>query len=292
MHIGTLFGLTPTVNFASRSYSEPGDSWGPRVIPDSQFFCVISGEALLQLGPDRYPILPGECVFYGSKTPHVLSVIRPTEFFSLHFSWNESSLEPVHPDYLIRDASPEEIREKADSCQLTVFGCGDITIPHHFSIAGVESLMMRIVKEYQNEYVGYPFVLRALLMELITVIVRNLGNRESGELVSKIEPALAIMREQSAKLWSVAELAKLCGYHPNYFTWLFYSEVGKNPKQYLIDERIKQAKQALLQGDPIDSIAESLGYASIHYFSNNFKKETGLTPREFRQLPDQKLEKV
>jgi AraC-like DNA-binding protein len=62
--------------------------------------------------------------------------------------------------------------------------------------------------------------------------------------------------------------------------------MGQKPKQFLISERIKLAKQALLRGEPIESLAERLGYASIHYFSNNFKKVTGLSPSEYRQQPD------
>lgn len=286
MDVGQLTDMTPVLNFASRSFAKPGDHWGPRMIPDCQFFYVISGEAALQLGTDHYRILPGECVFYGSRSPHVLRALLFTEFFSLHFSWHEASAVPVHPAYDLHEVAEEELQKKADVYRLDIPGLGTVSMPNHFPLPGIEPLLMRIVKEYQQESFGYPFLLRGLLMELIMSVLRQVTRQPVMESsAGKIEPALQAMREQPANNWTVSELANLCGYHPSYFTQLFFQEMGVNPKQYLIMERTRLAKQALLRGEPVESIAERLGYGSIHYFSNNFKKETGLTPSEFRQTP-------
>ena len=81
----------------------------------------------------------------------------------------------------------------------------------------------------------------------------------------------------------MAELAALCGYHAIYFSSLFRKCTGDNPKQYLISQRIRKAKFHLLSGEKMEAIAERLGYASVHYFSRNFKEETGLTPTELKQ---------
>jgi AraC-like DNA-binding protein len=286
MYAGSLNEITPTVNFASRSTAQPGDQWGPRMIPDCQFFFVISGEAHLRLGADEYAIKPGECVFYGAQSPHVLSSVEHTEYFSIHFSWHEASPVPVHPAYGLRNVSADELRRKAAEYRLEVPGAGVMAMPHHFPLPDAEELMMNIVREYRQEAPGSPFLLRALLMQLIVSVLRRIGKRPaSGAAYGRIAPALSAMQEQPGRSWSVAELAKRCGYHPSYFTRVFYQETGSNPKQYLISERIKLAKQALLRGEPVEAIAERLGYASIHYFSNNFKKETGLSPSEYRQTP-------
>ncbi|WP_274361980.1 helix-turn-helix transcriptional regulator [Paenibacillus thermotolerans] len=286
MKVGTLTDLTPALNFASRAFARPGDHWGPRIIPDCQFFYVISGEATLRLGPDHYRVLPGECVFYGRRSPHVLRTPLFTEYFSIHFSWHEPSAASVHPAYGLQEVGEDELQNRSETYVLEIPGHGTVALPNHFSLPGMEPLMMRIVKEYQQESLGSPFLLRGLLMELLASVLRQVTRQPSaGTAASKIEPALHAMREQLAKNWTVSELAKLCGYHPSYFTQLFFQELGINPKQYLITERIRLAKQALLRGEPIETVAERLGYGSVHYFSNNFKKETGLTPGEFRQTP-------
>ncbi|TNJ67506.1 AraC family transcriptional regulator [Paenibacillus hemerocallicola] len=285
MNIGSLPELAPAVNYASRSRAAKGTSWGPRQIPDCQWFYVVAGEATLQLGPDTYKIEPGECVFYGARSPHLLTIVRPTDYYSLHFSWQASAPEPVHPAYRIETLPAKALSLKAEQHRLDIPGHAEITIPHHFRMPGMEPLLDEIVKEYEHEHLGFSFQLRALLMELITLAVRQWTARDTAERIGKIGPALRAMRERPDRNWSVTELSGLCGYHPSYFTKLFNKEAGTNPKQFLVAERVKQAKQMLLRGESIQSISERLGYSSLHYFSSNFKKETGLTPSEFRQEP-------
>ncbi|HZG88186.1 AraC family transcriptional regulator [Paenibacillus sp.] len=285
MEIGTLNELHPVVNFASRDVANAGECWGPRFIPDFQLFYVVSGETELTVGSERHVLRPGEAGIYGPDVPHRLRVTAQTDYFSLHFSWSGPSAVPVHPAYAIREAGELESARSRPPYRLDCPGFGAVRLPHVVSPTGAEPLLMRIVKEYRAERPGYALALRALLAELLLLLVRQLLEGGASNRAGKTDPALHAMREQPAKAWTVTELAALCGYHPSYFTQLFSREQGKNPKQFLIDERIQQAKRALLRGESIDSIAERLGYGSIHYFSSNFKKETGLTPSEFRQRP-------
>ncbi len=54
---------------------------------------------------------------------------------------------------------------------------------------------------------------------------------------------------------------------------------------YLIEKRIKEAKQLLLFSDlTITEIALSVGFKNSQYFSNSFKKKTKLTPKDFREM--------
>lgn len=286
MHMGELIDLTPAVNFATRQASEPGEYWGARVIPDCQLIYVLSGEVQLLLGPDRYSVQPGECVFYGHNSPHILTSIQHSTFYSLHFAWHASSSHPVHPAYHLKDVRESEMNRPPEPYSVTIEGRGDIAIPHHFVLSGVEPIMARIVKAYQQpDDWGASFAMRAHLMELLLTIIRTVTEQTVGEMESKIDHALQAMREQPTNNWSVAELARLCGYHPSYFAKLFAEQTGVSPKQYIISERIKLAKLALLKGESIEAVSEQLGYTSVHYFSHNFKKETGLTPSEFRQMP-------
>ncbi|WP_282936525.1 AraC family transcriptional regulator [Paenibacillus sp. RC67] len=278
-----LYSMSPTVNFVARSAADTGTTWGPRIIPDCQLFYVISGEAVLELGTERYSILPGECVFYGANSPHQLSTVKLTDYVSLHFSWNESSPLPVHPAHGIRVASPTEQTFNPTSYGLVLPEGKLLHVPHHVRIPVIETTLLEMVVEYQQQHLTYPYLLRSLLMKMIVLIVRQLRSPSHSQHGPKIQNALRAMRDYPARNWSVSKLAQLCGYHSSYFTRLFREEVGQNPKHFLISERIRQAKQALLNGERMDCIAERLGYISIHYFSRNFKKETGVTPSEFKQ---------
>ncbi|MBD2868772.1 helix-turn-helix domain-containing protein [Paenibacillus arenilitoris] len=285
MHLGSLFDCSPAVNFASRDAAGPNVQWGPRFIPDWQFFHVVSGEAVLQSGRSRCRISPGECVMLGPGSAHLLATTKETEYYSVHFAFRSDSPVPVHPAYLIREASSAQLAAEPERFRIAIPGAADLELPSRFSIVLAEPLFTRIVKEYAGAHAAYPFALRALIMELLTLVVRTALRSQAEEPAGRIGPALDAIRQQPGRKWTVRELAGLCGYHPGHFSVVFNREVGQNPKHYLIAERTRQAKQALLRGEAIEAIADALGYASIHYFSNNFKKETGLSPSEFRQRP-------
>ncbi|TMV49093.1 AraC family transcriptional regulator [Paenibacillus mesophilus] len=284
MLIGDWYRLTPTVNFASRAVTAYKTQWGPRLIPDYQLYYVVSGSASLKLGSVRFEAAPGDFLLYGPDYPHLLSAAERTDYFSLHFCWNNPSPLPVHPAGGIRDFAALDDSQPAATYQLNAAGYGEIPVPRHFTAHGLEPLLMRLVNEYRRERPGYPMMLRALLMELLSSVIGQLPERSSPNLSeSRIVPALDAIRDEPGRNWTVSELARLCGYHPSYFTDVFRKELGKNPKAYLIEERIRRTKHGLLRGEKLEALAEQFGYTSVHYLSNQFKKETGMTPGQFRQ---------
>lgn len=283
MNIGLLEGIMPVVNFAARTRVESGTDWDRRFIPDYQLFYVISGRAEMWAGNRIYDIGSGDSAYYGPECPVLLKAVEPVDFFSIHFEWNRASPQPEHPAHRMRLAGEEIAWSELPLHSITVAPHGEISLPNILSLSGLEDIFTRLVKEYELEQPGYELALRGQMMQAITLIVRQLlDTRTSADSPGRIEPALQAMREQPEKNWLVAELACLCGYHPIHFAKLFKEEVGLLPKHYIIGERIKLAKRALLQGEKMEAISERLGFASIHYFSHQFKQVTGLTPTEYR----------
>lgn len=72
---------------------------------------------------------------------------------------------------------------------------------------------------------------------------------------------------------------------PNYLSAAFTKETGLNLSKYIIDLRIKKAKEYLAQSDMrIQEISDVLGFSDYRYFSTLFKKETGQTPLDYRSM--------
>ncbi len=65
---------------------------------------------------------------------------------------------------------------------------------------------------------------------------------------------------------------------------LMKKHLGKTPNEYITSQRISAAQKLLSETDEIiKSIAHSVGFNDNLYFSKVFKKETGMTPCEFRK---------
>ena len=62
------------------------------------------------------------------------------------------------------------------------------------------------------------------------------------------------------------------------------SLVGISPVELLRHIRIRHAEDMVAQSqEPFSQIAYAVGFSDAHYFSKCFKKQTGLTPSEYRE---------
>lgn len=73
-----------------------------------------------------------------------------------------------------------------------------------------------------------------------------------------------------------------------------FSEVeGISITQYIINQKIEKVKELIIYDElSLSEIADKLGYSSVAYFSNQFKKVTGLTPSHFRQVGQNKRKPI
>lgn len=71
----------------------------------------------------------------------------------------------------------------------------------------------------------------------------------------------------------------------NYLSNLFSSVENTTIEQYFILQKIEKVKELLVYGQQsLGEIAFKLGYSSVAHLSNQFKKLTGFTPSQFKQL--------
>lgn len=70
----------------------------------------------------------------------------------------------------------------------------------------------------------------------------------------------------------------------NHFCTVFSQEMGRTFTEYLTDVRIDKAKELLrTSAKRTSDIAYAVGYNDPHYFSYLFKKNEGMSPRDFRK---------
>ena len=117
----------------------------------------------------------------------------------------------------------------------------------------------------------------------------NTRSAQNIDIVSKVESLLKNYYKNHNLIEvghpSIGFLARECHLSPNYLSDLLRKETGRSAKEHINDFLIEKAKHLLLSStDSISGIAYSLGFNYPHYFGRLFKKKTGNTPQEFRQL--------
>ena len=82
---------------------------------------------------------------------------------------------------------------------------------------------------------------------------------------------------------SVSDIAKEVFLTPTYLSKLFKASTNQTIGEYITEKRIAKAKELL--GNPTIKLYEigfAIGYSTPSYFTRVFKKETGLSPQEYR----------
>ena len=98
-----------------------------------------------------------------------------------------------------------------------------------------------------------------------------------------VEAATKLINQRFTEDLTVFTLAEQFHVARNYFSRLFKKEMGEGCNEYITRKRIELAKQLLTDSRlRTYEIAEQIGYHDTNYFSLAFKKNTGLSPKEFR----------
>jgi len=126
--------------------------------------------------------------------------------------------------------------------------------------------------------------IRSLLTSLLEKVIEfrdaAIGSKYSNIIVKAQEYIKANYSDKDISLHSVAKEVNVS---PNHFSTIFSRETGETFISYITAIRIDQAKILLKTTQMRTSdIGYDVGYNDTHYFSYVFKKNTGMTPKEFR----------
>lgn len=130
---------------------------------------------------------------------------------------------------------------------------------------------------------GYKIHLKSVLNKIFYTLITH--THQFSPSNPYIEATIRYMTENIHRKITVAELADLACYSTSYYNKVFADTMGVTPIKYLNKLRIERAKELLGTGIfSAAEIAEKCGFENMYYFSNTFKKYTGITPREYKKL--------
>jgi AraC-like DNA-binding protein len=91
------------------------------------------------------------------------------------------------------------------------------------------------------------------------------------------------MEQEMGRSMSMEEVYTATGMSMTHFNRLFRHHLGVSPKHYFLSRKMSWAKHLLREGTmPVKSIAAGLGYADPLYFSSQFHRHAGMSPKAFR----------
>ena len=103
------------------------------------------------------------------------------------------------------------------------------------------------------------------------------------EIARELDPTTKFGDEHAAREHAIAFYADRLCLTPNHLGSVIREVSGQTVMQWIHRHIIQQAKLQLKYSDlPVWQIAESLNFPNPSFFSKFFKRETGMTPAEYR----------
>ena len=117
-----------------------------------------------------------------------------------------------------------------------------------------------------------------LLRRYLTVTHQN-----SSLTHTQVQQAIDYIHTHLDRELSLVEIAEVVNISPTYFASLFKRATETSPHQYVIRQRVERAKMILLKTDlTISDIALQVGFSSQSHLTQQFKRFTGMTPKQVR----------
>lgn len=235
-----------------RNYDQNKCSY-PRGARESHLFYVLSGSGIFEIDGEKINVKSGDFLFYKQNVP--------VKYY------------------------PENDEFKVDF--LTFMGFAGISILEHYKVPNG--------LKFQNDTVHKDFykVLEAAdknigqedISALLYTLVVNFGKMYGKICRSNFEKAVDFIESYYFKDISVSDVAKAADVSESYVFKCFKKELGTTPVAYINKVRINMAKYLLKKEEEmsVENVAKTVGYNSRTYFIECFKRETGLTPMQYKK---------
>lgn len=154
----------------------------------------------------------------------------------------------------------------------------------------VRNIMTQLYAEYTDRKDGYQVAIRALIYELMLIIIRELPVENTTESVRRINQennfkrAIYYLASHYTEDISLKECAEAIDLNMNYFSRFFRAQTGINFHEYLTTLRLKKAEHLLLTTTlSVTDVVQQSGFQNVKTFNRVFKNAHGCAPRDFRR---------
>ena len=259
----TIRGTAKLLNVASATY---GGDWHsvPHTHNHMELFYIVGGKGQFLIEDQLHPVNVSNLVIINPNVTHT-----------------EVSLNAQPLEYIVLGVEGIELvaGETSNGC----------SILDHFETMEVSSCLRNILREMELKNTGYQDICQAYMEILLIRLMRNIdlavsadpqigtGNRQCAAVKRYID----IHFKEALTLEQLADEAHMNKF---YLSHAFKKEYGVSPINYMTSRRIEESKYLLAETDlSLSQIAQLLGFSSLSYFSQVFRRTQEISPMEYRQ---------
>ncbi len=260
----TIRGTVKLLDVASARY---GGDWHsvPHTHKYTELFFIVGGSGQFLIEDQYYPVMNNNLIIINPNVLHT-----------------EVSLNAQPLEYIVLGIEGIELfAGDAASNQFTIL--------EHFEDAEISGCLRNILREMEKKSPGYEDICQAYTEIMLIRLMRNISLAIPSEPPSKsanrqcaaVKRYIDLHFKEPLTLELLAEEGHINKY---YLSHTFKQEYGISPINYMISKRVEESKYLLSETDlSLSQIAQLLGFSSLSYFSQVFRRVQSISPKEYRQ---------
>ena len=251
--------------------------------PFARLYYVTDGTAQVEMPSGVYTLTPNHLYFIPAYTMHSYICDSPFSHYYIHI------YEDMQSDMSILEQWDYPVEVKAASgdlelvrrlCYINPFlklqqSDPDVYDNHQTLISNIELNQRRpFCDKVESRGILYILMSRVLKYATPKADVRD----------DRIQMSLTYIRKHIGSKLDIDLLADKACMSKDHFIRVFKQETGETPNAFITKRKLEKAELTLVTTNmPVNRIADLLGYDDYSYFNRIFKKNSGLTPQQYRK---------
>jgi AraC-like DNA-binding protein/quercetin dioxygenase-like cupin family protein len=243
---------------------------------------VVHGRGIHFTEHESYPIHTGDVFLIKPGSAHGYRDTEELEIVNLFFvpeklPWPLEDLREMPGYHALFELEPALRREHGFKSRLRL-GLDDL---QH-----AETMLERLDQELKAQKPGYRFLTLSWFVQFVFHVSACYGKTDSRQshLLFRIGGLLRHIERHYPEPMTLRDMAAKAGVSERSLNRCFQTALGHSPVEYLIRRRVAKAAELLCNSDlSIGETGERAGFPDSNYFSRQFRRITGIPPREYRK---------
>lgn len=260
---------------------EPQEPFEPHAHEFTELVIVTGGKCLHVTGSESWELTAGDVFVITGRREHEYRDLLDLRLVNILYQPNQLQmalldLPSVAGYHALFTIEPSQRSRQVTKGKLHLNGK---------ELGMVIELTDRLQIELEAREPGFGFMATAAFMQIIGLLSRCYGRSPSpdGRALLRIGEALSHLERNIHREVNLEELASIAHMSQRSFLRVFQSAVGTSPLAWAIGQRINRACSLLRHTDKrVTEIAFDVGFNDSNYFTRQFTKAIGFSPREYR----------